>query len=292
MTLFNDLWKKFKQEAATEEKSSSVVTTEKKESPVEKPPISKISSPSSPLLPPPQESIDAVVNTFQQTEIESLQSETVHANLQLLQDLLSEPKEEAPELRFTQIKQHLGTAECHETVRQERWQPKIRCPKCQSSKIKRVAQLPGKSPNNHRYRCLNCDTEFNDDTDTPMEKGLPPLNIWMQCWYLMGCTESLSFIAHKLGLDMSIVELMVRELKKLFNANQPLSKLSKETEWHKQALDMRKQLKEDLLKNYERLNANIATQPKDTTEFRRQQNLRRDLSTTPTPPSPRGGHKR
>lgn len=278
MTFLNDLWKKFKetptQEKGTEESDEIEV--------VEIPPTPKDQTPTT----------EPIVDAFQQNELETLESESVINNLRALKKLISEPKEEFPELRFSKIKKHLGEPEVHETVRQERWPVKIQCPNCRSSNLKRLAQIPPKNPHNHRYRCLNCGHVFNDDSETPMEQGIPPLNIWMQCWYLMGCTDSLTYIAAKLGLDIGTVEVMVRELQKIFNAKQPLTRFMDFEEWNKQSQHLRAQLKEDLLKQYERLNADIATAPRDTAEFRRQQILRRELSSKPKPPSPSGGKKR
>ncbi len=218
-----------------------------------------------------------------QNNLEALDPDTIILNLRALKGLLSHPKEEKPEIRFTQMQSLLGTPECFETIRQDRWYLNIYCPECLSTHLKRLAQIPPQSVHNHRYKCLDCGTIFNDDSGTPIEKGVPPLNIWMQCWYLMGCTDSFSYIAHKLGLDLATVEKMARQLQKTFNAKQPLTRFIGFTEWHKQSQHLRDQLKDDLMRQYEKLNANVATQPTDTAEFRRQESLRRDPSMkTPT----------
>lgn len=272
MTLFNDLWKKLKE---TPTNATSVPTRTV-------PSSSKTS----------ERTTEQVLNDFQQVELESLEKDNLLSKMTALKELVDQPKEEKPELRFTQIKQVLGPSETHETVRQERWPKDIHCPNCKSVNLKRLPQLPSKSPHNHRYQCLDCDTIFNDDTDTPMEQGVPPLNIWMQCWYLMGCTDSLNYIAHKLGLDLSIVEMMVDRLQKTFLAQKPLTRFMGFEEWNKQSQHLKTQLKEDLLREYELLNANIATVPKDTAEYRRQQNIRRELTPTISPPSPTGGGRK
>lgn len=237
-----------------------------------------------PLQPTPN--IDAFSKPFDypaDDDLDSLQIDTVIANLRALKGLISQPKEEKPELRFSKIQAHLGIPECYETIRQERWHINIHCPDCQSTHLKQLAQIMPQSVYNHRYRCLDCGAIFNDDTGTPIAKEIPPLNAWMQCWYLMGCTESLIYIANKLGLDLPTVEHMAQQLQKTFNAKQPLTRFVGFTEWHKQSHALRAQLKEDLLKQYEKLNANVATQPTDTAEFRRQESLRRDPSMkTPT----------
>lgn len=220
--------------------------------------------------------LGSVLEAFHNTEEELDQTSLLITNLHVLTSLLNEPKEVALENRFKKITEHLGEPESHETLRQERWHGQIKCPNCQSTHLKRLVQVPPKSSHNHRYRCLNCGTEFNDDTGTPMEADVPSLNVWMQCWYLMGCTDSLSFIANKLNLDLATVERMVQLLKRTFQTEKPSSQIKALEDWKSQANILREHLKEDLLKQYERLDANVATVPKDTGEFRRQQHLRRN----------------
>lgn len=274
MTLFNDLWKKFK-ETPTSNPSSRPKRPESKTAETHR-------------------TQEQVVNDFQAVELESLNSKELIAKLQHLKELVDLPKEEQPELRFTQIQQNLGPGETHETVRQERWPEDIDCPNCHSKQLKRLPPLANQSSHNHRYQCLSCDTIFNDDSGTPMEAGIPPINVWMQCWYLMGCTDSIVYIAQKLGLDLSVVEMMVDRLQKTFHAQKPLTRFMGFEDWNKQSQHLRTQLKEDLLREYESLNANVATAPKDTAEFRRQQHIRRELKPSIAPPSPTvgGGRKR
>ncbi len=264
MTFFNDLWAKLTAFCAPTKGDSPSM-------------LKKLKDPNALLTP----------NFSQQTESERarVENENIIHNLQILKCILEEPKETTLESRFAKIQEHLGTPEAYETIRQERWQPNIHCPSCQSTHIQRLAQLPSKSSHNHRYRCLDCQLEFNDDTETPIETGVPPLNVWMQCWYLMGCTDSLSYIAHKLNLDLSLIEVMVLQLQRTFGLEKPLSRFQTSEDWRKQTVHLRAQLQDDLLKQSEQFNANVATAPKDTTEFRRQQNLRRHLSASTHPPS-------
>lgn len=227
---------------------------------------------------------EQILNTYQELETEDLQRQMAVQNLKNLKKVTAEPKEEKLEIRFAKIKEQLNTPESHETVRQERWPKGITCPACHSKNLKRLPHLPHETAHKHRYRCLDCQFEFDDESGTPLEIGVPPLTVWMQCWYLLGCTDSLSYIAARLNLDISLVERMVTQLKKLFQAVGPQTHELNFEEWNEQAEDLKKQLYEDLIKQYEHLNANIATTPKDTSEFRRQQNLRRTLQATTAPP--------
>jgi transposase-like protein len=262
MTFLNDIWKKFNAPVSSD--SDTAVAEQK--TPTTGP------SPKEPVL-----------NAYIETETEYLQSEDILKNLIALRSLIKEPKEEAPDSRATEIKASVGVPESFETIRQERGYPHIHCPNCNATNLKRLAQLPSQSPHNHRYRCLECLSEFNDDSGSPLETGQPPINIWMQCWYLMGCTDSLTYIAAKLNLDLTTIERMTQQLKRIFNAQKPLTRFLDFDTWRTQSEGQFKQLKEDLIKQYELLDANVAITPKDSTEFRRQQNLRRTLTPTLDP---------
>lgn len=302
MTFLKDLFVKFKKTPKEATSSKHQIKPQKREAsptitdPI--PPASKSTSkskepiesalPSSSLL----QNAESVLNAFEHHEIEYLQTDNIKKNLQALKELVDKPKEDAPEMRFLEMKKRLKQPEQHELLRQERFQPNIHCPDCYSGNLKQLPQVPSQSPHKHRYRCLDCGLIFNDDSGTPIERNVPPLSIWMQCWYLMGCTESLTYIASKLGLDLSMVEYMAEQLRLIFKAQHPLTRFTDYDEWSKQSKHLRDQLKEDLLKQYERLSADIATIPKDTAEFRRQQNLRRDLVSTTAPPTGGGGKKR
>lgn len=287
MTFFNDLWKKFKQPIQEVNEKQSQKSGVSEDSPdMVKKDFDSLFKSSSVL-----KNAESVLSAFEHLETESTH---VYQNLSKIKNVVEEPKILHPltptdkqklELRFSTIKQHLGTPECHETVRQERWQPNIHCPDCNSGNLKRLTQIPPQTPYKHRYRCLECGLVFNDDSGTPLEQNIPPLNIWMQCWYLLGCTESLTYIASRLNLDLTTVEYMAEQLRIIFKAKQPLTRFVDYEEWSKQSQHLRAQLKEDLLKQYERLSADIAGVPKDTAEFRRQQNLRRDLVSSTNAPS-------
>lgn len=302
MTFLNDLWKKFKEtqpESGPSEKTggSDTAVLEKSPDSLKKP---NEASGKAAIAPPfPVESLTdslkratSVLNAFQQVE-EGSQAKPVLDNATTspseLKAATSPLKEDALGLRFTTVKQPLAPAEGQQqkTSTQEQKAVEVYCPKCQSTHLKQLPQTSLQSPYAHRYRCLDCGTEFTEDGDNPIGR-VPPLNIWMQCWYLIGRTDSLSYIASQLGLDLAVVEIMIDQLRKTFNIQQPQTQFIEYEEWSKQSQDLRVQLKEDLLRDYERLNANIATVPKDTAEHRRQLNLRRDLTSTTAPPSPKG----
>lgn len=208
--------------------------------------------------------------------------ETVKENLRNLKQWVDEPKEPQPDLRFFHIRNHLKTPEVYETLRQERWQPMIHCPQCQSYNVSRLVQMPPEPPENHRYRCLDCFFEFNDDTGTPLGENSPPtIQTWIECWYLWGCTDSLNYIAHRLGLDIHTIERMLYLLQQLFQAEKPLSRLDESPQLEEQSRKLKERFKLEIQKTYERLNVQLANVPLDTLQHRHRETIRRHGSLDP-----------
>lgn len=197
----------------------------------------------------------------------------VAQNIQALDKLLETSTEQHLEQKAEQIKTLLGSGEAYQILRQTRWPDGMQCIDCHSRNLRRLPQRPTDSEHNHRYRCLDCRLEFNDDDGVVTGGAIDqPLNTWMQCWYLMGCTDSLNYIAHCLGVDLHIVEWMVQRLRTLFQLNAPSRQALKKADDQQHNLLLHG--KPDLLASYEALNANITTVPIDTTEHDRQRRVR------------------
>ena len=191
-------------------------------------------------------------------------------NLIELKEITSEPKQDNPDNSYKEIKKRLGPKESIETLSQERWHNKIACPACGSKKIEQVNS-------EFKYHCVNCNNSFNDDTGTPIEAGSPPLSTWMFCWYLLGCTDSLQYIASKLGLDLPMVELMVRHMRQLFKSNQPLKHFMSFDEWSlKHGKSYKHAIQKELAHKKELLGHDSGESPKDTAEYRRQKQRAQD----------------
>ena len=212
--------------------------------------------------------------------------DSVRRHLEVLDRLLDMPAEDAPDARAAQIKEMMQLPEAYQALRQARWPTGVHCTDCHSNNIRRLPQLPSDSEHNHRYRCLDCRLEFNDDDgivggDTT---GDASITVWMQCWYLMGCTDSLSYIAHCLGLDLHHVECMVERLKTLLGTyTTPKLNLDMEAD-EAQNKALNEQLRAELLAHREVLGGGDVTNvPQDTGEYRRQQHLRRHLSASTEP---------
>jgi len=217
-----------------------------------------------------------VLSSFEQNGW-ACEDDTLRMNMQALKDATIEPLGVNVELRFNVIMEKLGEEECYETVRQDRWQGEIQCPRCKSKRIKRIDQEDSKSKHNFKYKCVKCKLQFNDDSDTPFEKIPPSLEDWMRCWYLMSCTTSPGYIAAKLNLDLATIKEMMKTLQRVFKSNKPLEKFMQYKQWSNNANHYEQVIKQDIIaKKDELLNAERADSPKDTREYERQRQRRRN----------------
>jgi len=195
-------------------------------------------------------------------------------NLSKIKHIIENPKEDSPDARFNEIKDIVSEAEYYQTVREERWQPTVYCPNCHSTNIQVLAKEQQIAPHNFRYLCLMCRSRFNDDTKAPFEFSMPPLDVWIQCWFLLGCSNSLEYVAAKLNLDISIVKQMVKELQDTFKVKQPLTRTMSYEEWSRQySQTFVHRVKEEILgrkRNVELHHGEATGQPKDTAELKRQ----------------------
>lgn len=202
-------------------------------------------------------------------------------NLRAMKKLISHESKTDLNIKHQEIKSRLGLPECHETIRQDRWNPSVYCPFCQSTNAKRIEkedkQAKDKHDFNHYYLCLNCHQEFNDNTQTPFSQGVPPMHIWIQCWYLWGMTHSIPQIAHQLNLPVAVIEAMLRKIKSIFNSEEPLEKLYLDPEMNmKNQFTTSLKRQEERQKQAEYLNADVTYQAKDSHEQRRQKEKRMD----------------
>lgn len=202
----------------------------------------------------------------------------VLSNLDQLKEATKEPKSDCPDEQAIEIEKRLGNPESHETLRQERWAEIIRCTNCNSQNVRRLSLSEQINIYNYKYLCLDCDHQFDDTSGSPFESGTPPLRAWMFCWYLLGCTDSLQYIANKLGLSIAVIERMVLQMQKLFGQQQPLNNFSSFEEWLEQnsSSKEKKVLTSFIKKQQELLTGFSTTQGQDTAEIRRQKDRRSD----------------
>jgi len=192
-------------------------------------------------------------------------------NLTELKDTTKQPKSDKPDASYKTIKKNLGKDEISETIRQERWASKIKCPFCKSTKTRKLAEEKKINKKVFKYKCETCKEFFNPETNTDLEDTTPPISDWMLCWYLYGCTNSLEYIASKLGVDIDVIEQMIGQMKDLFGADKPLSKFTTFDEWAaKQGRKHKSILAEAKTKLEVLFQGDTAKVPHDTAELRRQ----------------------
>lgn len=201
----------------------------------------------------------------------------VLSKLIALKDISNSPKTEQPDEAFKKIEHYLGEKESAETLRQERWPDKIHCPFCNSTNIKQLKPANLNNKYVHKYLCLECNETFTDESGTEIEENVPPLHSWMFCWYLLGCTSSLQYIATKLGLELSTVERMVIHLQELFKSDKPLTHFMSFDEWNLlHGKNYKSVMQAALSKKRELYTAVSPGQEQDTAELRRQKQRNRN----------------
>ncbi len=110
------------------------------------------------------------------------------------------------------IKNLVDDGQCYQTVRELRWPEGIQCPSCQSKQVMKRG-FDDKELARQRYECKDCDTRFDDLTDTIFAGHHQPLKVWVLCLYFMGLNVSNDQIAHELDVDRSDVNQMTTALR-------------------------------------------------------------------------------
>ena len=94
----------------------------------------------------------------------------------------------------------IDDVQCYQTVRELRWPEGITCPSCASQHILKRGCAETESAR-QRYACHDCDTRFDDLTDTILAGHHQPLKVWVLCLYFMGLNVSNEHIAHELSIN-------------------------------------------------------------------------------------------
>jgi transposase-like protein len=98
------------------------------------------------------------------------------------------------------IKNLIDEVQCYQTVRELRWPDGVACPSCESKEVMKRG-FDDTEPARQRYECHNCDTRFDDLTDTIFAGHHQPLKVWVLCLYFMGLNVSNEHIAHELSIN-------------------------------------------------------------------------------------------
>ena len=121
-----------------------------------------------------------------------------------------------------QIKNLVDDQKCYEVVRELRWPEGITCPKCQSRNITKRG-FHSRQEFRQRYTCSDCQTQFDDLSDTIFEGHHQPLRVWILCLYLMGLNLSNEQIGQELDLASKDAQAMTSQLRAGIMAKKSLS---------------------------------------------------------------------
>ncbi len=121
-----------------------------------------------------------------------------------------------------QIKNLVDDQKCYEVVRELRWSEGITCPKCQSRNITKRGFHAHQEFRQH-YACSDCQTQFDDLSDTIFEGHHQPLRVWILCLYLMGLNLSNEQIGQELDLASKDAQTMTSQVRAGIMAKKSLS---------------------------------------------------------------------
>jgi transposase-like protein len=126
------------------------------------------------------------------------------------------------------IKNLIDDIQYYQTVRELRWPDGVACPSCASQQsIKRGCD--DTAPARQRSACHDCDTRFDDLTDTIFAGHHQPLKVWILCLYFIGLNVSNAQITPELSVNESDVYHMTEQLRE-GNIKKPTVTLSNEVE--------------------------------------------------------------
>jgi transposase-like protein len=106
----------------------------------------------------------------------------------------------------------LDDVQGYQTVRELCSPDGITCPSCASQHIIKRGFDDTESAR-QRYECHDCDTRFEDLTDTIFAGHHQPLKVWVLCLYFMGLNLSNEQIGQELALNGSDVQQMTAQLR-------------------------------------------------------------------------------
>jgi transposase-like protein len=119
----------------------------------------------------------------------------------------------------------IDNAKCYEIVRQVRWPEGVCCPSCDSKEIAKRGKDETQAER-QRYRCKECEKQFDDLTDSVFAGHHQPLRVWVACLYLMGLNLSNQQIAQELDLNKDDVHRMTSQLRQAIVERKPEVQLS------------------------------------------------------------------
>jgi transposase-like protein len=90
----------------------------------------------------------------------------------------------------------INDGQCYRTVRALRWPDGVECPSCQSTQVIKRG-FDDTEPARQRSECHDCQTRFDDLTDTIFAGHHQPLQVWVLWLYCLGLHLSHEQLAHE-----------------------------------------------------------------------------------------------
>ena len=106
----------------------------------------------------------------------------------------------------------IDDVQCYQTVRELRGPEGVQCPSCASQHVSKRG-FDDTEPARQRYERYDCNTRFDDLTDTIFAGHHQPLKVWVLCLYCMGLNVSNEQMAHKLSINESDAYQMTTALR-------------------------------------------------------------------------------
>jgi len=106
----------------------------------------------------------------------------------------------------------IDESKCYELLRSLRWPDGLFCPKCSSNQVVKNGH-DSNCCSKQCYRCQDCQSYFNDLTDTIFSDTKVSLKIWVVALYLMGLNLSNKQISKELDISEPTAQRMTRILR-------------------------------------------------------------------------------
>ena len=106
----------------------------------------------------------------------------------------------------------IDDVQCYQTVRALRGPEGVQCPSCESQHVSKRG-FDDTEPARQRYERYDCNTRFDDLTDTIFAGHHQPLKVWILCLYFMGLNLSNEQMAHELSINESDAYQMTTALR-------------------------------------------------------------------------------
>ncbi|MDZ7936178.1 MAG: transposase [Emticicia sp.] len=106
-----------------------------------------------------------------------------------------------------QLHKILDVAKCYEILRIIRWKDGVICTKCSSKEVIKNGKDPVQKECQH-YKCKNCESYFDDVSDTIFSGSHQGVHQWITVLYLMNLNVSMA----QIGAELEISEMTAQSM--------------------------------------------------------------------------------